>query len=348
MEKLTREQKLEALKKSVAGLETRANESMSTGQDGYGQDFVPSDLASTIIEKVRNQDTFVSKLSAPITMSSPTYTIPVEWSDPTWVATSENANVTGTAVTTSKAGTDDVTLTAKKYSASVYASGELDDDSIINIRSFLGDKMSKSYAELLDSVWYNGDTTTAGTGNVNSDDGAPASGSYYLHQDGLIKSAIDNSATVNAGALELADVRSMRKSMGLKWLNPNDLLLVPSTDVYFKLLGLTQAETMEKFWGRATVVNGTLAAIDGIEVLSTSLIGNAEADGKISTTPANNTTGRMLLVYKPDLVHGFKRGLQVFTEYLPEYDQFRFTAHVRYAINVKAADSVSCAINVTI
>jgi len=176
---MTREQKLEMLKKSVAGMETRANESMSTGQDGYGQDFVPSDLASTIMENVRNASTFVSKISAPIVMSSPTYTIPVEGSDPTWVATSENANVTGTAVTTSKAGTDDVVLTAKKYSASVYASGELDDDSIINIRSFLGTKMSKSYAELLDSVWYNGDTETGATGNVNLDDAAPAAGSVY-------------------------------------------------------------------------------------------------------------------------------------------------------------------------
>lgn len=109
-----------------------------------------------------------------------------------------------------------------------------------------------------------------------------------------------------------------------------------------------QAETVEKFGGRATVVNGTLSAIDGIEVLPTSLLGNAEADGKISTTSSNNTTGRMLLVYKPDLIHGFKRGLQVFTEYLPEYDQFRFTGHVRYALKIKSTDSVACAINVTI
>lgn len=345
---LTREQKLEKLKREIAGMEQRANESMSTGQDGYGQDFVPSDLASTIIENVRNANTFVSRLSAPIVMPTSTYTLPVEGGDPTWIATSENANVTGTAVTTSKAGTDDIVLTAKKYSSSVYASGELDDDSIINIRTYLGDKMAKSYAELIDKVWYNGDVVTAGTGNVNSDDGAPAAWSYFLHQDGLIKKAIANSKTVNAGALDLADIRAMRKALGNKGLNPSDLILVPSTDVYFKLLGLTQAETVEKFGGRATVVNGVISAIDGIEVLPTSLIGNAEADGKISTTAANNTTGRMLLAYKPSLQHGFKRNLQVYTEYLPEYDQFRFTGHVRYAINVVGTDSVSLAINVTI
>ena len=68
-----------------------------------------------------------------------------------------------------------------------------------------------------------------------------------------------------------------------------------------------------KVWGRATVVNGTLSAIDGIEVLPTSLISNAEADGKMSSvTPANNTLGRALLVYKPDLIHGFKRFTSIY------------------------------------
>lgn len=338
--------KLQQLQNNIEAMETRANESMSTGQDGFGQDFVPTDLASTVLNNVRNANTFVSKLAAPIVMPSATYTIPVEGTDPTWVATSENANVTGTAVTTSKAGTGDLVLSAKKYSTSVYASGELDEDSIVNIRSYLGDKMSKSYAELLDSVWYNGDIITASTGNVNSDDATPAAGSYYLHQDGLIKGAL--ATAINAGTLELADIRAARKAMGLKGLNPSDLLIIAPTSVYFGLLGLGQVETVEKFGGRATVVNGVLTAIDGIEVLPTSLIGNAEADGKISATPANNTLGRMLVVYKPDLIHGFKRNLNIFTEYLPEYDQFRFTAHVRYAIKMKAADSAVLLRNITL
>lgn len=342
-------EKLAKIKNSLAGIETRSNESMSTGQDGYGQDFVPTDLASTIIAKVRDGDTLMSKLSAPIAMSSSTYTIPVEGGDPTWVATSENANVTGTAVTTSKAGTNDTTLVAKKYSTSVYSSGELDDDSIINIRNYLGDKMWKSYAELLDKCILHGDTTTGATGNVNSDDGAPAAGSYYLHQNGLFYNSITTATnTINAGTLDLADFRDARKALGIKGLNPNDLLFIPSTDVYYKLLGLGQVETIEKFGGRATVVNGVLSAIDGIEVLPLSYVGNAEADGKISATPANNTLGRGILVYKPDVLTGFKRNLQVFTEYLPEYDQFRFTAHVRFALKVLATDSCVALRNITL
>lgn len=83
---------------------------------------MPSDLASQVINTVRNMNTFVSKLAAPIVMPTPTYTIPVEGGDQTRYATSEQANVTATAVTTSKVGTGDVVLVAKKYSSSVYAS----------------------------------------------------------------------------------------------------------------------------------------------------------------------------------------------------------------------------------
>ena len=54
---------------------------------------------------------------------------------------------------------------------------------------------------------------------------------------------------INAGTLDLADIRDARKLMGLKGLNPADLLLVVNTDTYFKMLWLTQAETVEKFGG---------------------------------------------------------------------------------------------------
>lgn len=342
-------EKLNKIKKSVLAIETRSNEAMTTWQDGYGQDFVPSDLASQVINTVRNMGTFVSKLAAPIVMPTPTYTIPVEGGDQTWYATSEQANVTATAVTTSKVGTDDVVLTAKKYSSSVYASWELDEDSIVNIRSFLSDKFGKTYAELLDNIWINGDTETWATGNVNSDDGAPAAGTYYLHQNGLIKnSLVTNSKSVNAGSLDLQDIRSARKTLWLKGLDPSKLVLLVGTDVYFKMLSLTQVETIEKFGASATVVNGVLQAIDGIPVMPTSLLGNAEADGKKSTTANNNTLGRAVLAYLPDMLHGFKRNLQIFTEYLPEYDQFRFTGHVRYAIKQLAADSSCTIYNITL
>ena len=114
------------------------------------------------------------------------------------------------------------------------------------------------------------------------------------------------------------------------------------------LLGLGQAETIEKFGGSATIVNGVLKAIDGIEILPTSLMGLTEADGKISTTPGNNTLGQAMLIYKPDIITGFKRNLSVFTEYLPEVDQYRFTGHVRFALKIRGTDSCAMIRNITV
>ena len=335
--------------KNAPELETRANESMSTGQDWYGQDFVPTDLASTVISTIRDSGNLFSKLPAPILMPSSSYTIPVEGGDPTWYATSENANVAGTDVTKSKAGTDDITLVAKKYSMSTYFTGELDDDSIVNIRSYLATKLSQSYNELIDKIIMHGDTETGATGNVNSDDGAPTAGTYYLHQDGLFKKSIVTATnTINAGTLDLGDIRDARKALGTKGIDPSKLLLVVDNSVYFKLLGLTQVETMEKFGNAATVLNGRIIAIDGVEILPLSYVGKAEADGKLSTTANNNSLGRAVLIYKPDVLTGFKRNLQTFTEFLPRTDQFCLTAHVRFAVKVLASDSCCVLRNITV
>lgn len=232
---------------------------------------------------------------------------------------------------------------------STYFTGELDDDSIINIRNYLSQKISQSYIELLDKIILHGDTETGGTGNINSDDGAPTAGTYYLHQDGVLKKSIVTATnTINAGTLDMTDIRDARKALGTKGIDPSKLILAMDTSVYFKLLGLTQVETMEKFGNAATIVNGRIIAIDGIEVLPLSYFGKAEADGKISTTPGNNTLGRAVLIYKPDVLTGFKRNLQTFTEFLPKTDQFCITSHVRFAVKVLASDSCCVLRNITV
>lgn len=357
---MNREEKLELLKKSIAqveredaeaetrGVETRSNESMSSGQSGSGSEYVPSDLSSQIIYSIRDKKSLFSLLPSALTMPTDTWNIPVEGDDMTWYATSENTDVPGTAVPTSKAGTAKLVLDAKKYSASVYLSGELDEDSIVAIRPLLVKKFGDSFTKMLDSAILLGDTVTAGTGNINSDDAAPASGSYYLHADGLVKKARTNSKTKDIGTLDLADIRDMRNQLGVKGLDPSDLLMVVDSGTYFKLLGLAEVLTMDKYGVQATVVNGVLVAIDGIQVLPLSYFGLTEADGKASATPASNTKGRIVMIHKPSFYHGFKRQLQIVTEYLPRTDQFCLTAHVRYAHNINGTDTVSYGFNATV
>jgi hypothetical protein len=59
------------------------------------------------------------------------------------------------------------------------------------------------------------------------------------------------------------------------------------------------------------------------------------------------------LIYKPDIIHWFKRRLKINVSYLDEYDQFRITAHTRYAMSILSSvnttkDSAALLINVTV
>ena len=345
------QEKIDMVKKGLGiteMVEVKADEANHTTNTNAGAEFVDTQLSSNILGLLRERENFSSKFPAPIDMPTSTYTLPIEGGDPVFNYTGENTDVPGTEYANSKVGTDDITLVAKKFTAITYLSGELDEDGIVNMRSYVENKMAKAYGEVLDKILINGDTVTAATGNVNSDDGAPTAGSYYLAMDGLRKKAITDGNAVNAGALDLADIRGARGKLGNRGLNPNELVFGVGTDVYYKLLALTQAETVEKFGGAATVVNGTLSAIDGIEVVPTGFLAKTEADGKISVTPASNTVGQALLVYKEDVIRGFKRNIKTFVEYIPKTDQYRITAHFRYAQTLRATDSVASLINITI
>ena len=344
---LTSEAKLEMIKKSLSGMEMKGD-AMDTAESGAGAEFVDSGMSSTVLQKVRDAQSVLGKMPTPISMPTSVFELPTEWADPTFYATAENTAGPWTEYTSSNAGTGDITLTAKKFSTIVYLSGELDEDSIVSIRPFVEDKIAKAYTELLDKVLINWDTTATATGNVNLDDATPTAGTYYLHLDGMRKAAIDNSKTVNAGTLDSTDFRAARKLLGRKGLNPDKLLWILGPDVYYKLLGLTQVETIEKFGTAATFVNGVLSKVDGIEVVTNGDVPLTEADGKVSTTGGNNTLGTAVLVYKEDIITGFKRELKTNVEYIPKTDQFRISAHTRFALAIKDTDSVASLINVTV
>jgi len=354
---LTQEEKLVLLKQQIEGITSEAKASddvetkwvaMDTAESWSWSQFIPSNMASNVINLVRDAQTVLSKLPTPINMPTATYTLPVEWVDPTFYATSENTAWPWAEYTASNAWTASIVLTAKKLTAVTYLSWELDEDSIVSIRPYVEGKLAKAYAEVIDKSIINWDTTTGSTWNVNKDDWTPATWTYYLHFSGLRKAAIDNSKTVNAWTLELADFRAARKLLWKKGLNPDKLLWIIWPDVYYKLLGLSQAETIEKFGSAATVVNWVISKIDWIEIVTNWDIPLTEADGKVSATGWNNTLWTAVLVYKEDIITWFKRDLRINVEYRPELDQFRITAHTRFALTIVATDSVASLINVTV
>lgn len=356
--KTTKEQQKDILSiLDTLGIESKANEAMHSTQSGYGDEFVPEDLAQSVIEKARDKSVILSRIPAENVfdpMPTQPYDVPVEGGDPTFYATAESTGVVASEYTNSKAGTAKLQLDAKKYTAITYISGEIDEDARLagGIRNYVENKMAKAFAELVDKSWVNGDIVTAGSGNVNSDDGAPAGGTYYLHQDGLVKYAVGNSKTHDVGTLETTDLTKIRALLGLLGANPAELLWLFNLETYYQLMTLTQVETMEKFGNMATINNGVLERLQGIPVTALSTFLKAESDGKVSVTPGNNTLGRLLLVHLPSLYFGWRRKMKVVVEYLPRVDQYAITAHSRFAIKVNTQNSTQVPVamgrNVTI
>lgn len=322
-------------------LEQKADEVMHTSNTGAGEEYVPEELADTVIDKIRDEEKLMDYFPEPKDMPSNPHPIPLEGADPTWNYVEETTDVPATDNGTSKAGTDELVLNAKKFRTSVPLSSEWQEDSIINVRNLLERKIGDSYAELLDAAVLNGDTTTASTGNVNLDDAAPSGDEYYLAFDGLRKKALDDENDVQAGTLELQDIRNAEQQLDQKGGRPGDLVLAIDHKTHQKLKSLTQVETMDKFGDMATVQNGMIKMIDGIPVVKSDQLSLTDADGKVSSTDANNTQGQAVLAYAPDIITGFRRQLKVIPDYRPKYDDYRIYGYTRFALAIKASDSVA-------
>ena len=73
------------------------------------------------------------------------------------------------------------------------------------------------------------------------------------------------------------------------------------------------------------------------------------ADGTVNSgTPANNTKGTALCVYRPGWFVGYRRRIAVSVDYLPYYDAYQLTATVRLAFVNFDNDVAAALYNVTV
>ncbi|MBZ0299407.1 MAG: hypothetical protein K8J31_06695, partial [Anaerolineae bacterium] len=73
------------------------------------------------------------------------------------------------------------------------------------------------------------------------------------------------------------------------------------------------------------------------------------ANGKVdSATPANNTKGTALCVYRPGWFVGYRRRIAVSVDYVPYYDAYQLTATVRLAFINFDNDVAAALYNVTV
>ena len=295
-----------------------ALKALSSTGSGTGDELVPTNLASELWEDVHLSNVLANNLVR-VPMTSNPMELPNALGDVTFRVGSENV-----ATTASDPATAKNTLTVTEHVGEVDWSYSLDEDAVVALMPAVRSTVARNAAEYIDGFCLNADGTTAATGNINSDDGAPAVTSYYISagQDGVrhlpIVDNTDQHFNAGGDALTDADITSTMALMGKYAANPRDLLIV--TDVWTYLRGFLNATTTSapgtfltdaSAVGYSIIATGQVAAYRGIPIVIPTYGNRAEADGKQSTVAASNALGFVALLNRSQWKVGFRRDVQI-------------------------------------
>lgn len=320
----------------------RAIRAMDTAESGYGSQLIGAQYVGDLWEAAREKSVLFALLET-FEMTAPTAYLPVEVDFPEMLYVSQSATSGASAYSTSKTGSQRVQVDADKFVIHQMFSGEMDEDSIIPFIPFLRRQADLALAFYSDSLLLNGDTTNAGTGNINLDDADPADTKHYLAADGLRHvGLVDNTNNQKnmAGAITFAAMQAQKGRMmdttnKVDWghpIDPNDLVRVCDPETADKIALLDEFITVDKMGSQATVLTGQQGKIGGNPLLATMAMSKTEADGKVSTTGSNNVKGQLVAFNKRGFIAGWRRRVKVETERLPATDQTRIVHSLRLGL----------------
>lgn len=336
---------------------------MDTAETGFGLELIGAQYVGDLWVAARNLDSLVGEIRA-IPMSAPVAYVPINGEIPEMLFVGENTASNSSAYATSKTPSNRVTLTAKKFTIQQMWSGELGEDSIIPFVPFLREMLALSAAQHLGSAYYNGDTTNAGTGNINSDDADPSDTKHYLAFDGIrhdwLVTTTGNGIN-QAAALDVANINVARGRLSgidddvdaavktVNWgRNPRDLRLVADWSTYLNLLNSDKVVTVDKYGPNATIVTGELGSIYGIPIISPSYASKTEADGKASGTETSNTKGQITIFNPNAYLAGVRSEVQFYMDRVQGTDQFRIELYTRRAFTRFGTNGAAGIYNITV
>lgn len=349
--------------RSDVGNAIRANEIM-TGGSTQGAEWIYDLQGTTLWESIRNDTPIYQAMlakgmdEAEIPQGFDSELIPLEGSDPSWyvAAGASDVDSSGTPVGTfniSKFGTGQKAVNVAKLSVAMDFRRELEEDSIINIVQEAQRKIRVSATEQMDYILLNGDTVLTANTNINLIDGTPAAAparpSYTL-LDGMVKLALSSANTsydCDSTFDETDFLNIFKKLPSTHRQNRDRLMYVLDSDTGIAASNIASLKTRDVF-SRATLEEGVLTSIWRIDVMETGFMYLANADGKISATPGNNTRGRIALVRPDQWASRWKRRMQTDVTYYPRQDVTEIVAHLRWGIAYRDAYAAAVGYNVNV
>lgn len=339
------------LLKKMAGVEVKANEVMNTGSAGYGSEFVPSQVfVGEVRDLMPNYSNLLPLLPGNHGVNLPKVLVTAAkaLSIGDTIFQGKGQWTTGTASQTeddhgiSKVKTANITLTQVPFIAEVNISDEQLKYNAVNTEQYVKEEIARGMALTVDSVIINGDSEAGATGNVNSDDQAPAttyaaSGGAKYHatmiDHGIRERAINGSYTKDLATLADTDYADLLTVIGRYATNPKDCLFIQPIQVTNKMKTLDAFKLYINSADRATIQSGITPTPFGVDVLTHHLVPFTEADGKVSATPGNNVKGQILLLYKPAVQYGFGQDFKLEVVRVPGYG-WRLVATFDFAFEI--------------
>ena len=272
---------------------------------GGGDEWVPTMVSSQYIEEFELDRQVVDQFKS-VNMPSSPFDVPVQ-TDVTIARKQAESCSTAANVASANFGTGKLTLQAIKLVESMCLPEELNEDSAPAILALVRSEVSLAQGRAWETAIINGDDT-----GPHMDADVTAAEDARKSWKGLRKLAIANSATVNFGAAALttANLRSMRVLMGKFGVSERALVWMVSSKGYQQMLNLPEVTTVEKFGPMATILRGSLAALDGIPIVISEYVRDDLAATGVNTAPGDALSS-CLLVNRTRFMWGIRRAIRV-------------------------------------
>ena len=252
----------------------------------------------------------VAPLFRQIAMQTNVMKIPVnpEAGTAQWIDNSSFGSSTSAGNTATHA-LKEITLSAYKVATNEYTAYEEEEDSLIAIMPVIRDGMIRRIARAVDKALLRGAATT----------GDPVGG-----LSSLAGSSTQTSIATTTTAVTVANLRAMRKNLGVWGLDPADVVYIVNSSVYYNLLEDSVFQTMNQVGVQATLLTGQIGQIGNSPVLVSGELNDPSATA--GTTFANVGA---ICVAPGNFVVGNQRGLRIDTQELVETQRRVMVASLR-------------------
>lgn len=340
---------------TVQALHSGRKNISNTATADFGQQFVEETWRQEFWRKPRYENA-VAGLLRWIDMPSDPHKLPIEGMDPTVHAVPETTTqaqltyTSGNATPVSRVGTANTTLESGKLKLFVPFSRELQEDSVADFADLLLDQARSALEEARDFVLLTADDE-AGATNINNFGSAPSATAKYMYGggDGFVTVALANGRTIDMGGAKptLTKLRELRMKLGrVQSQRLNDLVYIIDPYTHTAMLEVDELNSFFNNGQMSTVMTGQVARIDNIPVIVSNELQESAAEGYVSATAGLNTFGRVVCVYKPDWIAGYRREMESMLSYDYVMDAWILSMFVRMALVHRVTNSAALLHNI--